>query len=101
MAMTGKSDGVLLERTRTLPANLTERSTTLSKVLRGARKLLDDDSQSPDAVTKWLEATGAVTKDWREFEDLRHELADSWRREGSAAFLELEAELRDLCTGRG
>jgi hypothetical protein len=101
MAMTGKSDGGLLGRTRTFAANLTERSATLSKVLRGARKLLDGDSQSPDAITKWLEATGAVTKDWRAFEDLRRELADSWRQAGSAAFLELEAELRDLCAGRG
>lgn len=94
-------DTSLEERTRDFAATLAGRAIAFTKVVRLQRTLLADDPQNPSDILKWLDESAELTRDCPDLEKIRAALVDPWRRSLSTAILQLDADLRDLCTSRG
>lgn len=98
--MTEETQESLQDKTKVFVAKLAGRAAALSTLLRARGKLVDNEGYDPEAVVKWLEAAADATMDYPELERARVELLESWRRSVSIAFLQLEADLRQLCESR-
>ncbi len=95
--MRGEAGDRLVRETEEFAGRLEQRAAALSKVLKLQRRLLKEDMPDSEAIVKWLDLAAESTDGCPAMEKSRAHLLESWRRAASAAFLQLEADLREFC----